>query len=199
MNKEKISKILLIASMSLAIVAFFILFAPAFNVKYFGTVGTEVKESLIGTGTMTSLFTILLRIRNGTTFTFFGNDGATLITQDRGCKSGFIPYMTFSLMAIALILAIVILVLVILKKYEGKVKLITLIALGVCLLGSVVLCFLLPNLLKVSVPKDWASKEGADILVKRIKISLGVAPILYGALGVLSLGSGVASFLLNRE
>lgn len=189
-NKAKAGKILLIVGAALAFVAFFTLFAPAFNIDY------KIGRDIVGVGTLSTFFTALLRIKNGSTITFVPvNDGGEVrIATGRGLSKGAMPYVTFSFMAILTVLALAILVLILLKKYKGKVKLIMSIVTWTFLVGAVALSFLSSVLLEVNVNPI---KEPE--LFNGINTSLGLAPILYGTFGSVGLVSSITGFFLNRE
>mgnify|MGYP003319230080 CR=1 FL=1 len=195
MDKEKLSKILLIVSAGLMIAAFFTLFAPAFNVEY------KDGHNVVGTGTVTSLLTVLLHIKNGSLFTFIKVNGEVIKpVYDTGSKSSTqeFGYTIFGFIVLAVIVGIVTLILIGRKKYEGKTKKIMSIVTWVILLAAVTLSFLSSVLLDVRVPKAW-SRGGGIVDIGGINNSIGLGAILYGVVGTLALGSNVASFLLNRE
>lgn len=191
MDKEKLSKILLIASLALILVAFCTTFAPAFNLKY----TNKETGTLLGTGTIASMFTLLFCFLKSTYVIKVDATGEIIQSSRKAVSTKSLPYAISmaALITILLIIAIVVLVLFLTKKYQGKMKLVFSIATWTLLLVTVVVAFLLKEIINV---RDPSFKE---IQAAASEDSLAAGPILYGVFGILSLGTSVTSFILNRE
>lgn len=188
--KDKISRVLLFVSLVLIVVAFLSTFAPAYNIQWHLDSGTVVA------GTLTSLFTCLLRIRDGAIYTY--DDGVeSLKFLGRGLRKGVFNYVAVFLMILLVLIAIAVFVLVLTKKYKGKVKLIMSIVICISLIASVAIVLLSKKLFEVS---GAISLEEHPIVFEEITISsLSIAPILYIFVGALALVTNATSFILDRK
>lgn len=190
-SKEKVSKILLIVSVALIVVAFCMTLTPAFKVEYYDSNGL-----LVATGTLTSLFTCLFRFPKGTVYTY--DDGTQIIElAGRGFKRSALNYVAVGLMIVLVLIAIATLILILTKKYKGVTKLIMLIVTWACLAFTIIIPLLSKQLFNVGFP-DVKSHEELDI--NKIKlVSLYLAPILYASFGGCALVTSVTGFVLNHK
>lgn len=208
--KEKIGKILIFVSAALAILSFVTLFLPAYQLKfvdYFKSdEGGIETETLIGTGSVTSLFAIMLRLACTVTFNpVKGASYSPIVDRYKMNTSATLPArIQFIVIVVLVLLAIAILILLLTGKFKGKLKVILSICFWVLLVAVAGSALLEKALADIKVGGEIAEKiakpleeQGHTLYIRQS--ALGLAPILLAISTASALVTNVIGSVLNRD